>query len=62
MPTLFLCSRFCVSERGKLSYQRYVYVLDIVYQKEGNCVFPTMCVGYILDVSKRGKLIMHAVC
>jgi hypothetical protein len=33
-----------------------------VYQKEGNCVLPTMCVGYILDVSKRGKLIMHAVC
>ena len=34
IPTICLCSRHCVSERGKLSFKRYVYVLDIVYQRE----------------------------
>ena len=63
IPTICLCSRHCVSEREKLSYQRYVYVLDIVYQKEGNCVMPTICLCSRHCVSERGKLCLtYNVC
>ena len=76
IPTVYLCSRFCVSERERLyhtknmfmlyivcirqgeavSYIQYVYVLDFVYQKGGNCIIPTICLCYRFCVSVRGEL------
>ena len=76
MPTVCLCSRLCVSERGKLyltysmfmlqilcirktetvSYLQYVYALDFVCQKEGNCAIPTVCFVCRLCVSESRNL------
>ena len=76
IPSICLCSRFCVSERGKLHhtynifmfqivctrkketalYLQYVYVLDCVYQEEGNCIIPTICLCSRFCASERGKL------
>ena len=55
-PITCLCSRFCVSERGKLYHTYTVYFMDYVYQKEGNCIILTLCLFSGLCVSKRGKL------
>jgi len=35
-----------------VSLQEYVYVLDFVYQKEGNCFMPTVCLWTILCIRK----------
>ena len=77
-----LCSRLCISERGKsyhinnmlilqimcirkretVSYLLYVYAIYFVYQKEGNCVIPTICLCSRLCVSERGNCIIPTVC
>ena len=44
-----------------MSYQQYVYVLGFMYQTEGNCIIPTVCLYSRLYVSERGK-IHHTVC
>ena len=82
IPTICLCSRFCVSERGKLyntynmfifqtlcirkretvSYLQYVYVLDFVYQKEGNCIVPTICLCSRFMYQKEGNCIIPTIC
>ena len=46
----------CIRKGETLSCLQYVYVLDCVYQKEGNCVMPTVCLCSRLCVSQRGKL------
>jgi hypothetical protein len=71
IPTLCLCSRFCVSERGKLHHistmfmfyvcvseraKLYVYILYFVYQKGGNCMISTVCSWSRFYVSERRKL------
>ena len=76
LPTVCLCSKLYVVERGKLyptysmfmvqivcsrkretvSYLQYVYVLDCMQQKEGNCILPTVCLCSRLYVVERGKL------
>ena len=76
LPTVCLCSRFYVAERGKLypinsmfmlqilcsrkresvSYLQYVYVLDFMQQKEGNCILLTVCLCSRFYVAERGNL------
>ena len=76
IPTICLCSRFCVPERGKLYhtynmntlqilciikrqtvlYLQYVHDQYFVYQKEGNCIIPTICICFRFCVSERAKL------
>jgi hypothetical protein len=33
----------CIRKRETVSYLQYVYALDFVHQKEGNCIIPTIC-------------------
>ena len=74
MPTICLCSTFCVSEIGKLchthimfmtlrirkrenvSYLHYIYVLDFLHQKVGNCIIRTILLCSRFRVPERGKL------
>ena len=46
----------CVRKRETVSYSQHVNILDLVYQKERNCVMPTICLCSRLCLSKRGKL------
>ena len=39
-----------------MAYLQYVYDLDYVYQKERNCMIPTVCLLSRLGVSQGGKL------
>jgi len=41
---------------------QYVYVLDFVYQKKGNCIIPTLCLWSRLCVSERGNCIIPTIC
>ena len=43
IPTIRLCSSFCVSERGKLYYTCSMFMFQILnLKKEGYCIIPTM--------------------
>ena len=46
----------CIRKREAVSYLHYVYFLDYVYQKEGNCIILALCLFSGLCVSKRRKL------
>jgi hypothetical protein len=37
---MFMIYIVCIREAETVSYLQYVYVLDLVYQKEGNCIIP----------------------
>ena len=39
MPTVCLSSR----KREAVSYLQYVFALDFMYQKEGNCIITAIC-------------------
>ena len=39
-----------------MSYPHYVYDLDCVYQKEGNCIIPTVCSWSSICASERQNL------
>jgi hypothetical protein len=54
--SMFMFSILRIRKRETVSYLQYVYVLDFVYQKEGNCVIPTVCLCSRFCVSERGKL------
>ena len=57
IPTIGLCSKFCVWERWKLYHKcSILYYLDILNKKEGNCIKPTVCLWSRLCLSERGKL------
>jgi hypothetical protein len=47
---------FCSRKKETVSYLQYVYDLDCVKRKEGNCIEPTVCLWSRLCVSERGKL------
>ena len=53
---MFMIQIQCIRKRETVSYQQYVYVLDFVYQKEGNCLIPTVCLCSRFYASERGKL------
>ena len=53
---MFMILNLCIRMRETVSYLQYVYILDLMHQKEGNCIIPTICLYSILCVSKRGKL------
>jgi hypothetical protein len=36
-----------------VSYLQYIYDHDFVYQKEGNCIIPTICLFSVLCITKR---------
>ena len=46
----------CTRKRETVSYIKYVYVLDFLYQKEGNCIIPIICICSKFCVPVRGKL------
>ena len=54
--SMFIFSILCFRKRETVSYLQYMYVLGFVYQKEGNCIIPTICLYSICCVSERGKL------
>ena len=82
IPTICLCSRFCVHERGKLyhtysmfmiyifcirkrgtvSYLHCVYVVEFVFQKEGNCVVSTVCLWSRFNNRKWENCIIPTIC
>ena len=49
----------CIRQGEAVSYIQYVYVLDFVYQKGGNCIIPTICLCYRFCVSVRGKTVSY---
>jgi len=53
---IFIFKNLCFIKRETLSYLQYVFILDFVYQKEGNCIIPTICLCPRLCVPERGKL------
>ena len=53
---IFMFYIVCIRKRETASYLQYIYVLDLVYQKERNCIIPTVYLCSILCVSERGKL------
>ena len=54
--SLFMFYIVCIRKRETTSYLQYIYVLDLVYQKERDCIIPKICLCSILCVSDRGKL------
>ena len=52
---MFMLWILCIWKSVTVSYQQYVYVLYVVYQKEENCVIHTICLWSRLCVSERGK-------
>jgi hypothetical protein len=54
--SMFMFSILCIRKRETVSYLQYVYVLDFLYQKEGSCIIPTICLCSRFRVSERGKL------
>ena len=46
----------CIRKRETVVCLQYVYGLNTVYQKEGNCIIPTICLCSRLCESGRGKL------
>ena len=40
---MFIFYILCIGRRETVSYLQYVYILYFVYQKEGNCIIPTVC-------------------
>ena len=40
---MFMLYIQCIRKRETVSYLQYVYVLDFLHHKEGNCVIPTVC-------------------
>ena len=53
---MFMFQILCTRKRKTVSYLQYVYVLDCMYQKVGNCIIPTICLCFRFCVSKRWKL------
>ena len=54
--SMFMFQIVCSRKRESVSYLQYVYVLDCMQQKEGNCILPTVCLCSRLYVVERGKL------
>ena len=53
---MFIFQILCIRKGETVSYLQYVYVLGFVYQKEGNCITPTICLCSRFCVSERRKL------
>ena len=53
---MFIIQILGIKKFETVSYIQYVYVLDCMYQKEGNCIISIVCLCSRLYVSKRGKL------
>ena len=51
---MFMFCILCLRNRETVSYTHHVY--DIAYQKEGNCVIPTLCLCSRFFASERGEL------
>ena len=45
-----------IRKRETILYLQYVYGLDSVYQKEGNCIIHTLCLWSRLLESEKGKV------
>ena len=54
--TMFIFWIMCIKKRETASYLHYVYFLDYVYQKEGNCIIHTTYLRPRFCVSECGKL------
>ena len=54
--SMFMFQILCIRKRETVSYLQYVYVLDFVYQKEGNCIIRTICLCSRFCISERWKL------
>jgi hypothetical protein len=52
----------CIRKRETVSCLQYVYVLDYVYQKEGNCIIPTVYLCSTVCLSGRGNCIIPTIC
>jgi len=46
----------CIGKRETVTYLQYAYVLDFVYQIEGNCIMHSICVCTRFCVLQRRKL------
>ena len=53
---MFMFQILCIRKKKTVSYLLYVYELDIVYQKKGNCIILTACKYFRSCVSERRKL------
>jgi hypothetical protein len=53
---MFIFYILCIRKRETVWYLHYVHDLDFLYQKELNCIIPTICLYSMFCVSERGKL------
>ena len=53
---MFMFYIVCIRKRETASYLQYIYVLDLVYQKERNCIIPTVYLCSRFCVSERERL------
>jgi hypothetical protein len=53
---MFIFYILCIRKRETVSYLQYVHDLECVYQKEGNCIIPTVCSWSRMCVSERRKV------
>ena len=54
--SMYMFQIVCIRKRETVSYLQYVYVLDCMYQREGNCILTTICLCFRLCVLENGKL------
>ena len=54
--SMFMLQILCSRKRESVSYLQYVYVLDFMQQREGNCILPTVCLCSRFHVAERGNL------
>ena len=40
--SMYILYDLCIRKRETVSYLQYVHDLDFVYQKDGNCIIPTI--------------------
>ena len=59
---MFMFQISCIRKRETVSYLQYVYDLYFVYQKEGNCIIPTLCLCCGFCVSERGNCVILTIC
>ena len=60
--SMFMIQMLSIRKRENVSYLQYVYLLACVYQKEGNCIIPTVCLWSRFCVSERGSCIIPTLC
>jgi hypothetical protein len=59
---MFMFYIVCIRKRETASYLQYIYVLDLVYQKERNCIIPTVYLCPRFVYQKERDCIIPKIC